>query len=518
MVPLSRSTPVIGYQDLVAYPLPYCGYTPPALIGYTLIGYKYPALIGYTLIGYNNLALIGYTLIGYINPALIGYINLAPIGYINPPPLYGYINPAHCGYFNIALSLPNSGCYNMSAQYGYLYFESEHSALNVICQTKTKVIKSEQFEKINSVVCQTKYFRFIFSTLDKIAVEIRDIVKKIFSMNTYKYIKLGLLKMGYVLRSDLVSCRCIYNIYISLLCQRTQDVRLKCKLLQLNIHASLYLKHDFHAKRLRISRRNKWEVLIIFVRLFSAFTQLKRNACDKNCSFKIAPAASNIIGGGRLPLFDGNELAPYSHIGIPEKNVKYKFEKYILQDDGQSYANVDNSVICCFLPLNLLFLKLTLKQIKDVATFHKEHIHARISIINAQDILRHHTCIDCNNFVSVFKRYTTMSNAEIKRNQYHKLDLHQKDEMLLKKAEYQLNFKYYEGHKMANKKHYQKNKEPVFPPPPPSPSLLYKIIRYFCADTSPNVFTESGCAVCGKLTPMNDLSKLLNVKNINLLQ
>jgi hypothetical protein len=227
-----------------------------------------------------------------------------------------------------------------------------------------------------------------------------------------------------------VSCRCIYNIYISLLCQRSHDVRLKCKILQLKIHASLYLKHDFHAKRLRISRRNKWEILIIFCRLFSAFTQLKINACNKNHSLKVAPIASSIIGGGRLPVFDGNELVSHSHIALAEKNVRYKFEDYILEHDVQSYITMDKSITCCSLPLNLLASKLTMKQIREVANFHKQHIPARISVVNAQDLLKHHKCIDCDKFVSVFTKYTTVSNAETKRKQYNKLDLHQKHKML----------------------------------------------------------------------------------------
>ena len=40
----------------------------------------------------------------------------------------------------------------------------------------------------------------------------------------------------------------------------------------------------------------------------------------------------------------------------------------------------------------------------------------------------------------------------------------------------------------------------------------------FCADTSPNVFEETVCAVCGKLTPICKMEELSEVENINLLK
>src|ERR1700728_2881210 len=40
----------------------------------------------------------------------------------------------------------------------------------------------------------------------------------------------------------------------------------------------------------------------------------------------------------------------------------------------------------------------------------------------------------------------------------------------------------------------------------------------FCADTSPEVFEEVGCAVCGKLTPICEMEELSEVENISLLK
>jgi hypothetical protein len=50
-----------------------------------------------------------------------------------------------------------------------------------------------------------------------------------------------------------------------------------------------------------------------------------------------------------------------------------------------------------------------------------------------------------------------------------------------------------------------------FPPSPPSLQLQHKMINDFCLETSPNLFIESGCTVCGKLTPSHKLQKVADL-------
>jgi hypothetical protein len=62
--------------------------------------------------------------------------------------------------------------------------------------------------------------------------------------------------------------------------------------------------------------------------------QLKGIVYNQICSLEIDQAASTIIGGDHLPIFDENELIPYFYIGIPEKmlniNLRNIFYKMIL--------------------------------------------------------------------------------------------------------------------------------------------------------------------------------------------
>ena len=56
------------------------------------------------------------------------------------------------------------------------------------------------------------------------------------------------------------------------------------------------------------------------------------------------------------------------------------------------------------------------------------------------------------------------------------------------------------------------HKRDKFPPSPPSPKLLHTIATGFCKATSPSKFEESGCAVCGSLTP---ITNLLDISEVN---
>ncbi|KAJ6549431.1 hypothetical protein DFH09DRAFT_855976, partial [Mycena vulgaris] len=47
-----------------------------------------------------------------------------------------------------------------------------------------------------------------------------------------------------------------------------------------------------------------------------------------------------------------------------------------------------------------------------------------------------------------------------------------------------------------------------FPPKPPSEKLLHKIASGFCDEMNPAVFEEAGCAICGQLTPLRELTLL----------
>ena len=129
-------------------------------------------------------------------------------------------------------------------------------------------------------------------------------------------------------------------------------------------------------------------------------------------------------------------------------------------------------------------------------------------------MLKNHKCHDCNDFLALFKPFKITSNADHQKTWYQKnKEKHAKyDKQRAEKSEYQ------ESNRKNVHIHYWSKKDEKFPPNPPSTDLCQQIVSDFCADTSPERFEESGCAVCGKLTPICEMEELSEIENVNLLE
>jgi len=171
-------------------------------------------------------------------------------------------------------------------------------------------------------------------------------------------------------------------------------------------------------------------------------------------------------------------------------------------------------IILCSVPLHILIPKLTLKSAKELANLHDLYMPSKILLKNAHILLENHKCETCPDLLALFTPYKKTSNAEYQQTWYQK----NKE----KRAEYDkqcpLKFEYQESHKRSSQKHRQSKKDAGFPPSPPSAELCQNIVSDFCADTSPDVFEETGCAVCGKLTPICTMEELSEVENVSLLK
>ena len=139
---------------------------------------------------------------------------------------------------------------------------------------------------------------------------------------------------------------------------------------------------------------------------------------------------------------------------------------------------------------------------------------SKILLKNAQILLENHKCETCPDLLAVFEPYRIASNTERQKTWYQKNNE--------KRAEYSKHHyptsEYRESNRDLSKRYYWSKKHVKFPPLPPSAKLCQNIVSDFCASTSPHVFEEVGCAVCGKLTPICEMEELSEVENINLLK
>jgi hypothetical protein len=145
---------------------------------------------------------------------------------------------------------------------------------------------------------------------------------------------------------------------------------------------------------------------------------------------------------------------------------------------------------------------------------HDMYMPSKILLKNAHILLGNHKCETYPDLLAIFKPYKTASNAEYQQTWYQKnKEKHAKyDKQRAEKSEYQ------ESNRKNVHKHYWSKKDEKFPPNPPSTDLCQKIVSDFCADTSPEVFEENGCAVCGKLTPICEMEELSEIENVSLLK
>ena len=130
------------------------------------------------------------------------------------------------------------------------------------------------------------------------------------------------------------------------------------------------------------------------------------------------------------------------------------------------------------IPLDQLSVYLNKKELRDISILHKISIPARADKTKILTYFCDHYCTQCHLYVSVLTE-----RMAIKKVQSKKETKERKKEII--------------------KNSYDEPSK--FPPDPPSNALLESIIRGFCNDTAPKKIIEGGCAVCGTLSPVDDM-------------
>jgi hypothetical protein len=215
-------------------------------------------------------------------------------------------------------------------------------------------------------------------------------------------------------------------------------------------------------------------------------------------------------GGGKAVIFSSDELHPYVAADLQEN--QYQFLRCVKKDEKQT-LDLNGDILCC-VPLNILIPKLTLKTVRELANLHDMYMPSKILAVNARILLENHKCETCPDLYALFQPYKIASNAECQQTWYKK----NKDKCVEYHERRYPTSEYRENNKCLSRRQYWSKKNVKFPPDPPSSELCQRIVLDFCADTSPEIFEEAGCAVCGKLTPVCEMKELSEVENIGLLK
>ena len=181
-------------------------------------------------------------------------------------------------------------------------------------------------------------------------------------------------------------------------------------------------------------------------------------------------------GGGDIsrivsPVFLESRLIHHDQYGYLNPLFQYCFVKYLLHINYASHNTDNNCYLLCRFTLSEVFNWLNIHDIRMVTRKHGIILLTAANRSQISEALANHVCDSCSYHVCVFKETT-------------------------------------------KKLHIEKDKKPsYFPLPPLSNKIAEKIINGFCADSNPEILREAGCAVCGSLCHISDLSPLDDYKD-----
>jgi hypothetical protein len=321
------------------------------------------------------------------------------------------------------------------------------------------------------------------------------------------------------------------------------SVQKKCSLLALKTRRPMYFKHDFRCHLLNYSVynfkfvNNLYLCFIVLSLLLFQFRCSGLTLCLTRWAnilgYLLVPvfvyqAPFNIIGGAGSGIFSTTEIANFAI--NPDDVKEAAFYRFVEHTDTFDLSQNPNMV--CLMPLVDLLPKLSVACIKTVAEQHDVHIRSRTAKNEIIQLFIDHQCDKCDTYHSIF-------SPIIKNTERHKLYRDKLSEAARQTAAENrkvanLTMEAKQNKSIQNQKAYKKlknamkspehknnkairtpktcrqtsNKKGKFPPSPFTRELGHTIISNFCKDTNPRVFMESGCAICGKLTVVKDLTLL----------
>src|ERR1700723_527368 len=309
-------------------------------------------------------------------------------------------------------------------------------------------------------------------------------------------------------------------------CLMEHFVREKCWLLKLQLQRHLFLKHDFKAYRIsfkytfQFSNKSCTQCIVASItlshfhlhflshilplpcatshqaqRAFMSKEKAGREKKQGHCQDQKYEIKKS-VGGGRPAVISGKDLV--SMATEVKNNLLLGSSTYRFVQHTSSYDHQIHNKVVCLIPLQKLLPRLSLAQTRNIADRHNITLPGKMLKRQIEGLFESHHCKKCDNHFSVFE--PVRGSAE-KQKVYRK---NISDEVKCAAA----------AKRKARKENKGSKKSPAsrssirFPPPPLTTRLAHDIITGFCKDILPKEFIEAGCAVCGRLDKLKNLTKL----------
>ena len=192
------------------------------------------------------------------------------------------------------------------------------------------------------------------------------------------------------------------------------------------------------------------------------------------------------IGGGRRPQLTYQIIKPYleGHFAWAAPHMTFNFVDHVAPA-LQSMHNRDLYLLIN-MPLHELVKCIPVSTGRKVAALHGVQLGSRATLATLHKVMQEHVCNDCPAFITVL-------SVENKGTVLYGMSQRQASE--------------------ANGDQLPAALPSVFPPLPLTLTQKHQIIESACKAMDKGHIEERGCAVCGQLTQLTDLSPLSAMKN-----
>jgi hypothetical protein len=219
------------------------------------------------------------------------------------------------------------------------------------------------------------------------------------------------------------------------------------------------------------------------------------------------------IGGGARSVFLGAMLAPYvtDHNNKPfHLGSRYTFELQCTNSEVDNLLKRDANSIAAVLPISLITEFLTKKELSHLAKLHGLWVPSRMSVVASRYVFNGHDCTDCSEVSTIFKCVEYQkdlpdpdANRELNLGRPSKF-------VTVARARKESREKHLKASMLraTRRKEEGRVKNMAFPPKPLNLREAHRILTRTCQGMAPSRFVEAGCAVCGCLTPVRELSPL----------
>ena len=307
----------------------------------------------------------------------------------------------------------------------------------------------------------------------------------------------------YLYRLNLLVINCCFTLH--------KTVAERCRRVRASLLQNILRRNDFLVIRASICRVRRFTVIFVVASCFSPMflSVHMRSAAVVPDMGGLQPNIPMHVGGGRIPLFNLKELVPHVNcsgkIVTPESSLRFVGHKH--KNVAETLYSALGDHVYGKVPLDQFVIKLTLKDAKSIAKIHGVHVTSKFRAENIAAEFKGHSCAHCDSYVSVFTLHSVKTDSEISKKWYSGLDASQKQKRQ-KNNKASIEQKQKKAENMKLKREAGHSKLPDFPPPPPSDQLQETVALNWCEDTSPSKFMEGGCAICGQLVPLVQLSGL----------